>query len=79
MNINTENEIDALRDEFRGSLIPDDDFPWETLPLKSDINETATFIQHSTDKYTLVIPETDDSIPVDGGEWVPAMVFISYE
>lgn len=76
MPINKPFELLLLREEFADTVGFTND--GQGTICDNAINTLAADLQHSTDEYTLVIPKALDSLAVEGGEWVPAVVFIPY-
>ena len=83
--INTPDELTALSAEFKNSLIFTGDieqsgaFKLSPGNYKSLLYSAAAGVQHSTPDYSLIIPECGEAVPVDGGQWLPALVFVSYD
>lgn len=77
MPINTEWELERLAEEFSN---PDFDITGDQLEhIPQYYRDNAKEqLQTSTDNYSLIIPNISKGCCVDGGCWVPALIFIPY-
>lgn len=80
--INTPAELVALAGEFENCLIFAGDTAESSAAsitegkYKRLMYSIASTIEHSTPEYSLIIPECSEVVEVDGGQWLPALVFI---
>lgn len=75
--INSKDELEALQIEFADVIDVSNSYGNSTS--KAVINAARNVIQHSTEDYSIVVPDSVEQVEVDGGSWIPVMVFIPDE
>ena len=71
--INDSHQLNALAGEFSDSLTVADSNSFRNSMV---VHRARCLAQHSTNAYSILVPENDHVIEVDSGHWVPALVFV---
>jgi hypothetical protein len=74
--MNTKEEIESLRNEFDMVLL-DSSSGYDIREASRQIRDEAReLVETSDNRHTIVVPDNIDVVFVDGGVWLPVMLYI---